>query len=830
MTEGYTTDTAGNSKDHSIGAGVPAGIATDPAGTQHEPANIAPANVPDISQWPRSVHQQLKSSSVINLSKKRTLTKAEISVLEFGLTFCPSVKEFNKERLADDCFHFIRKLKLKEYFARTHDETTERDEHPQDPDRAASKWKQSNPDFFPDEVRNNTSTGLQWYIDQFLACCSNSISRKSESVNNNLTPQQRQALQDLAADKSIIIKPSDKCGKIVIMDVEDYDKACLETLTNSEHYLELKEDPNPQYKEQLMEEIRSLKANNYINKFEESMLIEGSRTPAFYGLPKLHKAFSNFPALRPISSGSSSCTKRLSEFIDTFLKPLAQKLPSYVQDTTSFINKVRTQKFSGPTYVSSLDVTSLYPNIDHTEGSQACEELLDTRAHKSIPTALLKHLITLILRLNTICFGGRFFQQIKGTAMGTPMAVNYANCFMGKFEQELLSSYEEQHGKRPALWLRFIDDVFVVWQGTIEEFNHFIRFCDEFATSKKLKSNIRFTSSPPSKSAEFLDTRVLVNDDGTLSTDLYTKPTASHQYLHRNSYHTKHVTSSLPKSQFMRIRRICSRVSDYDRHANAFMEYFMKRNYHKKQLTRMIQEVRQMKREELLTYKKRTETCDRIPLVLTYHHKFEGIGSAIKDAYNRSIAKFPELKSLFPQPPMVAFRRTRNIRDKVIRANHHKRPPCDQVSPSQGHGRSQLAQCINPSQTITNHKTNRTCRIEGGPATTKGAIYAAECTKHKLLYIGQTERTLSSRFNNHRSDVGHQPHVCKLTEHFSRNGCSFQTDLRVSVLEQVSGSRALREYKEDRWITRLQTVAPNGMNATYATDFGPTYAKLFQQP
>ena len=283
-----------------------------------------------------------------------------------------------------------------------------------------------------------------------------------------------------------------------------------------------------------MAEIRSLKANDYINKFEESMLIEGSRTPSFYGLPKLHKAFSNFPPLRPISSGSSSCTKRLSEFIDTFLKPLAQKLPSYVQDTTSFINKLRTQKFSGPIYVSSLDVTSLYPNIDHEEGSQACEDLLNTRDRKSIPTGLLKHLIILIFRLNTIWFGGRFFQQIKGTAMGTPMAVNYAN-FMGRFEQELLNSYEEQHGKRPALWLRFIDDVFVVWQGTVEEFNHFIRFCDDFSTINKFKSNIRFTASPPSKSADFLDTRVHINEDGTLSTDLYMKPTASDQYLHRNS-------------------------------------------------------------------------------------------------------------------------------------------------------------------------------------------------------------------------------------------------------------------------------------------------------
>ena len=99
--------------------------------------------------------------------------------------------------------------------------------------------------------------------------------------------------------------------------------------------------------------------------------------------------------------------------------------------------------------------------------------------------------------------------------------------------------------------------------------------------------------------------------------------------------------------------------------------------------------------------------------------------------------------------------------------------------------------------------------------------------KHKSIYIGQTERTLSTRFNNHRSDVIHQPHVCKLAEHFNRNSCSMDTDLRVSVLEQVSGSRALREYKEDRWITRLQTVAPNGMNAAFSTDYGPIYNKLF---
>ena len=38
-----------------------------------------------------------------------------------------------------------------------------------------------------------------------------------------------------------------------------------------------------------------------------------------------------------------------------------------------------------------------------------------------------------------------FFHQIKGTAMGTSMAVNLANLFMGKFETDLLNGYRNKY-------------------------------------------------------------------------------------------------------------------------------------------------------------------------------------------------------------------------------------------------------------------------------------------------------------------------------------------------------------------------------------------------
>ena len=137
-----------------------------------------------------------------------------------------------------------------------------------------------------------------------------------------------------------------------------------------------------------------------------------------------------------------------------------------------------------------MDVSSLYPNIDHYEGADACAHYLDGRKRKSLETSTLKSLILMVLGKNALRFGDRFFHQIKGTAMGTPMAVNYANLFMGKFEESLLNEYEKETGLQPAMWLRFIDDVFIVWKGEEETFKHFISFCDSFASKHNYKSNI----------------------------------------------------------------------------------------------------------------------------------------------------------------------------------------------------------------------------------------------------------------------------------------------------------------------------------------------------
>ena len=93
-----------------------------------------------------------------------------------------------------------------------------------------------------------------------------------------------------------------------------------------------------------------------------------------------------------------------------------------------------------------MDVRSLYTNINHEEGAEACFQKLENRKNKTIPSSLLKTLIIFVLKSNAFKFGNSIYRQIMGTAMGTPMAPNYANRFMDNFERGSINSYRSKTG------------------------------------------------------------------------------------------------------------------------------------------------------------------------------------------------------------------------------------------------------------------------------------------------------------------------------------------------------------------------------------------------
>ena len=78
---------------------------------------------------------------------------------------------------------------------------------------------------------------------------------------------------------------------------------------------------------------------------------------------------------------------------------------------------------------------------------------------------------------------------------------------------------------------------------------------------------IKFTANYSQEEINFLDVSVRKKDN-RLVTDLYIKPTYTHQYLHASSCHVYHSKKSIPYGQALRLNRICSVKSSYDRRCN----------------------------------------------------------------------------------------------------------------------------------------------------------------------------------------------------------------------------------------------------------------------
>ena len=157
----------------------------------------------------------------------------------------------------------------------------------------------------------------------------------------------------------------------------------------------------------------------------------------------------------------------------------------------------------------------------------------------------------------------------------------------------------------------------------------------------------------------------------------------------------------------------------------------MKRGYKTPALLKIATEISKIDRGTLLEYKHR-EKSGRIPLVLTWHHQIQSISKVIHPSYSTVAKKFPEFRTLFKVPPIVAYRRQKSLSSYHVKNRYI---PKENTTPKeQCKSKTMINGCMNPRTTITNQISKRTCAIAEGKPTEKCVVYAAECTKHKLIH------------------------------------------------------------------------------------------------
>lgn len=173
-----------------------------------------------------------------------------------------------------------------------------------------------------------------------------------------------------------------------------------------------------------------------ISKDEYLFILNNHPTIAtFYALPKVHKHQQQPPG-RPIVSGNCKLTEGASKYVDFIMRPFVCELPSYIESTQNFMNKLTDIILEEDILLASLAVKALYSNIDHKLGIADCKYFLHARGtlfkeHIEMTLELLQY----ILEHNLFLFKDRIYRQKRDTAMGTACAATYANLFLRWWER-----------------------------------------------------------------------------------------------------------------------------------------------------------------------------------------------------------------------------------------------------------------------------------------------------------------------------------------------------------------------------------------------------------
>ena len=179
-------------------------------------------------------------------------------------------------------------------------------------------------------------------LTNFFTCTEEdiiSVTTSHRKTHSNLTLQEKSALNNLKNNQSIVIKPCDKGGGICIINTRYYFTKIDTHLQDRNTYKPLTYNPASAIVNDTCTLIEYIHSQHIIDKATKEFLLppKNTRTPLFYGLPKIHKP--GCP-LRPVASGCDGPTDHLSAYVTHFIQVLASDLPSHVKDAKHFLNLI----------------------------------------------------------------------------------------------------------------------------------------------------------------------------------------------------------------------------------------------------------------------------------------------------------------------------------------------------------------------------------------------------------------------------------------------------------------------------------------------------------
>ena len=572
----------------------------------------------------------------------------ETDILSKGLSFIPYTPNINYIK-SSEIIDFTNKLRLRyKYMHITPSDN---------PFRLKTKQTPGPTDYKP----------LEKLIDNITLTLSQI---KSTTGRPNLPKDGMCLIHRLKNQHEVIINQADKGSTIVLLDRKTYVAEGHKHLADPETYTRLEHDITDKIKQTIETKLDNLYKSGLLTKRQCEFCYppESHRTSLMYFLIKLHK---NPHTYRPICSCVNSITANISGFLDFWLKQAVVLLPTYIRDTTHLIQTLEKHTFCKDIILCTVDVTNMYTNIPTAEGNQAAIRALTTLKNSTpMPDmAVLAELLDIVTKNNVFEFNGEFYLQTRGVPMGNIMAPSYSGIFMGELEQKII----QPHTDKIKLWIRYIDDILILWSGNQEEFQSFLLNCN------KLHPTIKFTGECSPSERHFLDVTIYkgtnFQNKQILDTKTYTKPTNKQTYVHSSSFHPKGTGKSIALGEAHRILRTNSDEGNFRQQIIKLQKALLARGYKEKATKTLLKKIYFKDRERVIHKQNlKTDKQGTPVMAITYNTHVPLVRDALRKLWV-DVKRDPVLSGLFPAPPRIALKKNRSLRDMLVRARLKKETP-----------------------------------------------------------------------------------------------------------------------------------------------------------
>ena len=312
----------------------------------------------------------------------------------------------------------------------------------------------------------------------------------------------------------------DKGNGIVILNSKDYFDKLDDIIHDSTKFEKVPapstmSDPIIRNEKKIRDYLRNNVKDKISKEEYDKLNPSGSQPGKLYGLCKAHKT--GMP-LRPVVSMIGTAEYKLSKFLDDMIKP---HIPSrsMLTSTSNFLERLKTFVFHPKDILVSFDVVSLFTNVPLAETIDIIADHIYQKPETKPPfeKSIFKELVKKATG-GIFLYQGEYFRQIDGVTMGSPLGPTMANFCLAHYENELLSKAQDKY--KPALYLRYVDDIFCVFregqqhEPLLQQLNNMHR-------------NLRFTVEIGGKSLAFLDTVITLpnNESEMFNSKVYRKPT-----------------------------------------------------------------------------------------------------------------------------------------------------------------------------------------------------------------------------------------------------------------------------------------------------------------